>query len=134
MPGEGFWSGDEVLVQTEDKNFTRTNLGEYFTTMGEPNMASMVEDTKGLLAGFPAPNVEVFCSHGSKVDTTETVVYPKGSFPSAAVKQVATDSLSSLKIWPWPSAPSMIKGDGDGTVNIRSLEVSFLYCGSNYWT
>merc|ERR1712179_361236 len=25
-------------------------------------------------------------------------------------------------LWPWPSGPSLIKGDGDGTVNIRSLQ------------
>merc|ERR1719348_303081 len=76
----------------------------------------MVKDTEGLLAGFPAPNVEVFCSHGSKVDTTETVIYPKGSYPSKGKVQ----KLSSQ--WPWPSEPSLIKGDGDGTVNIRSLQ------------
>jgi len=122
MPSKEFWPDDEVLVQTDGKNFTRTNLGEYFTTLGEPNMASMVEDTRGLLAGFPAPNVEVFCSHGSKVDTTERVVYPKGSFPSVQKEILIEDKLSSLKIWPWPSNPSLIKGDGDGTVNIRSLE------------
>jgi len=122
MPSKEFWPDDEVLVQTDGKNFTRTNLGEYFTTLGEPNMASMVEDTRGLLAGFPAPNVEVFCSHGSKVDTTERVVYPKGSFPSVQKEILIEDNVSSLKIWPWPSNPSLIKGDGDGTVNIRSLE------------
>jgi len=122
MPAEEFWSDDEVLVQTENKNFTRTNIGDYFTALGEPNMASMVEDTRVLLTGFPAPNVEVFCSHGSKVDTTETVVYAKGSFPSAKPKKVVDDNISTLRIWPWPSAPSLIKGDGDGTVNIRSLE------------
>merc|ERR1712106_4056 len=122
MPAEEFWSDDEVLVQTENKNFTRTNIGDYFTALGEPNMASMVQDTRVLLTGFLAPNVEVFCSHGSKVDTTETVVYPKGSFPSAKPKKVVDDNISTLRIWPWPSAPSLIKGDGDGTVNIRSLE------------
>jgi len=124
MPSKDFWPDDEVLVQTEEKNFTRSNLGEYFTHLGVPDMASMVDDTKDLLAGLPAPNVEVFCSHGSKVDTTEQVVYPKGSFPKYKVKRPAleTNELSKTKIWPWPSDPSLIKGDGDGTVNIRSLQ------------
>ena len=124
MPAEGFWTDEEILVQTEKKNFTRTNLGEYFTEMGEPNMAEMVKDTKILLAGFPAPNVEVFCSHGSKVDTTETVVYPEGSYPPKGKGK----KLSWHSPWPWSwlwsSKPSLIKGDGDGTVNIRSLCVS----------
>ena len=25
--------------------------------------------------------------------------------------------------WPFPTEPSLVKGDGDGTVNIRSLKV-----------
>lgn len=25
--------------------------------------------------------------------------------------------------WPWPSDPTLVQGDGDGTVNIRSLKV-----------
>merc|ERR1740137_65413 len=122
MPAEGFWTADEVLVQTVEKNFTRTNLGEYFTALGEPNMASMVEDTEVLLTGFPPPNIEVFCSHGSKIDTTERVVYPKGSFPKLKKEIVVDDNVSNLRIWPFPKSPSLIKGDGDGTVNTRSLE------------
>jgi len=118
MPAKQFWSDDEVLVETENKTFTRTNLGEYFTAMGEPNMASMVEDTKDLLAGFPAPNVEVYCTHGSKVPTTERVVYPKGTFPPA----VQSKAPGNRTWWPFPSDPDLVKGDGDGTVNIRSLE------------
>eukprot|EP00092_Neocalanus_flemingeri_P104330 GFUD01133612.1.p1 GENE.GFUD01133612.1~~GFUD01133612.1.p1 ORF type:complete len:534 (+),score=122.31 GFUD01133612.1:70-1602(+) len=123
MPAKVFWPDDEVLVQTESKNFTRTNLGEFFTILDEDaHMAEMVEDTKGLLAEFPPPNVEVFCSHGSKVDTTERVVYPKGSFPAPVKQMLIKDDVSSLKIWPFSNDPTLIKGDGDGTVNIRSLE------------
>ena len=62
MPG-GFWGEDEVLVETDQKNFTRTNLAGFFEAVGEhgSNMASMVEDTKDLIAGLTAPGVEVFC-------------------------------------------------------------------------
>ena len=59
MPSADFWPADEVLVETESKNFTRTNLAEFFEAMEEPNMSMMVEDTKDLLTGLPAPGVEV---------------------------------------------------------------------------
>ena len=32
--------------------------------------------------------------------------------------------------WPFPKGPSLVKGDGDGTVNIRSLEVFIMFCHS----
>ena len=30
------------------------------------------------------------------------------------------------QFWPFPTEPSLVKGDGDGTVNIRSLKVILL--------
>ena len=75
--------------------------------------------------------MKVFCTHGSKVDTTERLIYPPGSFPlddieeEEAVMRNATEAADKKEgWWPWPSDPTMIKGDGDGTVNIRSLKVS----------
>ena len=60
-------------------------------------------------------------SHGSKVDTTERLVYPPGTFPVKRIKREG----EKASFWPWPvSGPTLVKGDGDGTVNIRSLEVS----------
>ena len=60
MPG-GFWAEDEILVETEHKNFTRTNLAGFFEAVEGPNMAHMVEDTKDLIAELTPPGVEVFC-------------------------------------------------------------------------
>ena len=34
------------MVETEKKNFTRSNIGEFFDGYKEHNMAMMVEDTK----------------------------------------------------------------------------------------
>lgn len=102
MPQEGFWSEEEILVQTETKNYSRANFDEFFLDLKEPDGMMMQEDTKDLLPGLKPPGVEVFCIHGNGVNTTERLVYAKGEFPG--------------------SDPStIIKGDGDGTVNIRSL-------------
>jgi len=102
MPQEGFWDLDEVLVQTEDKNYTISNYKEFFFDLDEPNAWLMREDTKDLIAGLPAPGVEVFCLHGVGVDTTEGLVYGAGEFPGY-------------------DPGTILKGDGDGTVNYRSL-------------
>ena len=59
MPSADFWPDDEVLVETDQKNFTRTNLHEFFEALEEPNMSMMVEDTKPLIAGLTPPGVEV---------------------------------------------------------------------------
>ena len=59
-------------------------------------------------------------SHGSKVETTERLVYPPGTFPGQKTKREGEKAT----FWPFPSGPSLVKGDGDGTVNLRSLEVS----------
>ena len=48
-----------MLVQTEHKNFTRTNLEQFFSALEEPNMSLMVEDTRPLIAGLKPPGVEV---------------------------------------------------------------------------
>lgn len=58
-------------------------------------------------------------SHGSKVETTERLVYPPGSFPAKRTKREGEKAT----FWPFVSGPTLVKGDGDGTVNIRSLEV-----------
>jgi len=120
MPKKEFWPDDEVLILTDKRNFTRTDLGEFFTAYSEPNMVSMVSDTEDLLAGLPPPDVEVFCTHGSEVPTTEGLVYPGGSFPPKLKR--SPNSSSNVKWWPWPTDPTLLKGDGDGTVNIRSLQ------------
>jgi len=127
MPSADFWPDDEILVETDQKNFTRTNLHEFFEALEEPNMSMMVEDTKPLIAGLTPPGVEVFCTHGSKVDTTERLIYPPGAFPFNRTKLMEIKNNSTagvgMAFWPFPSKdPTMIKGDGDGTVNIRSLQ------------
>jgi len=126
MPSKDFWPDDEVLVETDQKNFTRLDLPEFFKALEEPKtyMEMMVEDTEDLIAGLKPPQVEVFCLHGSKVDTTERLIYPPGGFPNIARVSSTQDQNNdtNLGFWPFPSYdPTIIKGDGDGTVNIRSL-------------
>jgi len=101
MPQKGFWEPDDVLVQTSSTNYTVEDYQRFFSDLDEPLAWNMREDTMRLLPGLPAPGVEVFCIHGSGVKTTKMLVYGEGEFPG--------------------SDPIMIKGDGDGTVNLQSL-------------
>lgn len=102
MPQREFWGTEEVLVQTADSNYTVGDYRRFFEDLEEPSAWAMRKDTEGLLEGLPAPGVEVFCLHGAGVATTERLVYAAGEFPG-------TD----------PS--TILTGDGDGTVNLRSL-------------
>lgn len=102
MPQEGFWGPEEVLVETVESNYTLKDYKKFFSDLSEPNAWMMREDTAPLIAGLPAPGVEVFCLHGGQVPTTERLVYGPGEFPGS-------------------DPGNILKGDGDGTVNTRSL-------------
>ena len=65
------------------------------------------------------------------MDTTERLIYPPGSFPmdnvleeeEVLMQNVTEEEKRKAGWWPWPSDPTLVQGDGDGTVNIRSLKV-----------
>ncbi|EFN76868.1 group XV phospholipase A2 isoform X1 [Harpegnathos saltator] len=102
LPSKLFWKDTEILVQSEYKNYTLNNLQQYFIDIGVPNAWEFRKDNEKYQLDFTAPGVEVHCLYGSKVDTVEKLYYKPG---------VAVDGY-----------PQLIFGDGDGTVNIRSLE------------
>jgi len=105
LPSRDFWGEEEIFVSTPDKNFTRSDLPEFFNAVSPrlgPAFQAMANDTKDILAGLEAPRVELHCIHSTKVPTIERLNYRPGYYP-------AYD-------------PDLVTGDGDGTVNIRSLE------------
>merc|ERR1711910_296581 len=53
-----------------------------------------------------------------------TADLPTWAFPPsvASKKQHSRNKSRNLKWWPFYTEPSLVKGDGDGTVNIRSLK------------
>lgn len=62
----------------------------------------MYKDAETYSKNFDPLGVEIHCLHGYGVDTTDSLFYKPGEFPT--------------------SYPTLIVGDGDGTVNRRSLE------------
>ncbi|KAG8041536.1 hypothetical protein G9C98_002829 [Cotesia typhae] len=100
-----------------DQQITSPSLGwllpsKYFwkdieVDINVPNGWEFRKDTEKFQANFAAPGVEIHCLHGVNVSTVEKLYYKPG---------VTLDSY-----------PQLILGDGDGTVNLRSLE------GCLYW-
>lgn len=107
MPSPLFWRADEVLVQTDKKNYTLNNIKDYFYDLQYPTGWEMYKDVLPHTQNFSAPGVEVHCLYGSGVDTVEQLYYKPGTWLDGY--------------------PKLLNGDGDGTVNLRSL------LGCSYW-
>ncbi|XP_014215443.1 group XV phospholipase A2-like [Copidosoma floridanum] len=107
LPSKLFWKNDEVLVETQLKNYTFADMREYLIDINVPNAWEFRKDNEKYQLDFRAPGVELHCLHGEKVQTVEKLLYKAG---------VAIDG-----------SPELVPGDGDGTVNQRSLE------GCTHW-
>ena len=104
LPSRELWSADEVLAKTPERTYTVDNYDEFFKDIGFPvgtTLRKMVENVTYPLTEH-SPNVTVHCLHGADVETPANFVFGEGEFPD--------------------SQPHVEYGDGDGTVNIRSLE------------
>jgi len=102
LPSEEVWPHDKVLVKNRDKLYTVKDYRQFFTDIGYPVGYEMYLDVRNLSLPHVAPGVEVHCLHGHKVTTIERLDYEVGDFPDAK--------------------PRIVYGDGDGTVNLISLQ------------
>jgi lysophospholipase-3 len=102
LPSKLFWKPDEVLVQTDKKNFTVANLKDFFEAIDYMDGWEMRKDTENYQLDFKAPGVEVHCLYGTAIPTVERLFYKAGTWLDGY--------------------PTLVNGDGDGTVNRRSLE------------
>lgn len=102
LPSKLFWKETEVLVETDKKNYTLANLQDFLIDVNVPNGWEFRKDNEKYQLNFRPPGVEIHCLYGYKVDTVEKLYYKPGT------------SIDGY--------PQLIPGDGDGTVNLRSLE------------
>nr|XP_012151510.1 PREDICTED: group XV phospholipase A2-like isoform X2 [Megachile rotundata] len=107
LPSKLFWKETEILVQTEQKNYTLSTLRDYLIDINVPNGWEFRKDNEKYQLDFRAPGVEVHCLYGTKLNTVQKLYYKPGT---------------SIE-----GTPQLIPGDGDGTVNLRSLE------GCKHW-
>ncbi|XP_043670003.1 phospholipase A2 group XV-like isoform X2 [Vespula pensylvanica] len=102
LPSKLFWKENEVLVETENKNYTLTNLQDFLIDINVPNGWEFRKDNEKYQLNFTPPGVVMHCLYGKQIDTLERLYYKPGT------------SIDGR--------PQLIPGDGDGTVNLRSLE------------
>ncbi|XP_059058162.1 phospholipase A2 group XV-like [Achroia grisella] len=101
MPSPVLWKPNEVLIQTDKYNYTVNDFQKWFMDMDLLDAWEMFKDTQKYKGDFTAPGVEVHCLYGYNISTVERLVYKPGTWLDGY--------------------PSLAMGDGDGTVNIRSL-------------
>jgi lysophospholipase III len=103
MPTDKFWMSDEVIVSRPSKNYTVKDYEQFFKDINYTVGYELRKNTENLIYNLDPPNVELHCLYGTKMKTPEKFIYLKES--------------------DWPdNQPSVVYGDGDGTVNIRSLQ------------
>lgn len=100
MPSSNFWEASDPLVVTPEKNYTVEDYETFFNDIDFPWGWEMWKDTHNIIHDLVPPGVEVHCLHGIGVDTIQRLIYDKNKFPDH---------------------PNLEYGDGDGTVNLRSL-------------
>ena len=92
------------MVKTPERTYTVNDYDVFFKDIGFPlgiKLRKLVENLTYPLTEH-SPHVTVHCLHGSGVDTAARFIFNEGEFPD--------------------TQPSISYGDGDGTVNKRSLE------------
>lgn len=100
LPHPEFWKSDEVLVRTASREYTAGGLEDFFNDLDYPTGWEMRKDMQPYL-DFRAPGVEIHCIYGSGVNTVEVLEYKSADLSAS---------------------PKLLSGDGDGTVNARSLQ------------
>lgn len=111
FPSYNVWSENEVLATVNDKNYTLKNVEEFFKDIGYKVGWYQYQNTAHLLGDFQAPNIEVHCIYGYGIETPESFEWSGRWFPDYQ--------------------PDTTYGDGDGTVNRRSLEACKKWIGKN---
>ena len=97
-----------MIVQTTNQNYSLSNLKEFFHDIGYPDGINMTGQIPPIWIDDP-PNVTLYCLYGTGLETPEKFVYGTDEFPD--------------------TFPKTIFGDGDGTVNIRSLQACQKFVG-----
>ncbi|XP_032529637.2 phospholipase A2 group XV-like [Danaus plexippus] len=104
LPSTRLWGPHELLVTTDKYNYTINDLQKLFNDMELPNAWEMRRDTEKYSSDVAAPGVELHCIYGYNISTVERLDYKPGTWLDGK--------------------PNLVFGDGDGTVNLRSLS----YC------
>ena len=102
MPSDQFWDENEIIVSRPSRNYTVKDYEQFFKDLNYTTGYELRKNTEKLVYDLIPPDVEVHALYGVGLKTPESFIYKKE--------------------YQWPDyQPSVIYGDGDGTVNLRSL-------------
>lgn len=102
MPSDSFWGSDEVIISQPNQNYTVKDYQKFFEDLNYTIGYQMLLDTQNLTHNLVAPEVEYHALYGTGLKTAEGYIYTESEWPD--------------------SSPSLVYGDGDGTVNLRSFK------------
>ncbi len=105
LPNVDLWGADEVIVNTPEKTYSAHDLDQFFVDIGYPDGQQIYKRLKAIY-DLSSPGVRTHVKYGTGKDTLETLTYSKTG--------------------DWDDIESTTSGDGDGTVNLRSLEAGKL--------
>ncbi|NXF79623.1 LCAT acyltransferase, partial [Sclerurus mexicanus] len=97
------WPESHVFISTPSCNYTYRDYQRFFTDVNLEDGWYMWEDMKDLLKDLPPPGVDMYCLYGTGFPTPETYIYDER--------------------FPYEDPVDIIYGDGDDSVNTRSLEL-----------
>ncbi|CAH8611121.1 unnamed protein product [Schistosoma mattheei] len=120
LPDSRLWSPKEPLIITPTTNYSAHDYERFFHDVNYSIGFQMMLDSKSIIDTFEKPSDidEIYCIHGSNLSTTDKMIYsPPNFFHSGFPDQV----------------PTLIPGNGDGTVSLRSLEVCKRWPGIKYF-
>ncbi|CAH8497256.1 unnamed protein product [Dicrocoelium dendriticum] len=119
LPDPRLFLATEPLVITPHVNYSAHDYEEFFRDINYTLGYDMMQSTKPSLDSFVGPTGidEVFCIHGSSVPTTYHMVYSEPTFYRSGFPD---------------QYPTLIPGDGDGTVHMRSLELCQNWPGTKH--
>ena len=107
VPDHNVWSSTDPVVVTPDKNYTVYDYSTMFDDMQFSIGYSQYKALPSFLTTLAPPNVDTYCYYGTNMSTPAVLVYKEEQFPD--------------------SFPSIIMGNGDGTVNDMSLRACSIW-------
>nr|ANJ04661.1 phosphatidylcholine-sterol acyltransferase [Nilaparvata lugens] len=101
MPSPLVFDPKEPLARAFNIDFSLSNIEFFFRNLSCPDCYEMWKDSEPYKDRLAPPGVEVYCLHGSGIDTIDELT------------QEVNDKPNQVEIW---------TSDGDGTINRVSLE------------
>lgn len=102
LPSSDVWPNDKILMHNDGKGYTVNDYKQFFADIDYDTGYEMWQDVHNITQPSKAPGIEVHCLHGHKISTIEHLEYGKNEFPNGR--------------------PKITYSDGDGTVNLVSLQ------------